>query len=133
MDLRRYLFKIFSASFFVVLSKTVGPEATFDKSLPQTSDTIRETTFAGQAIFAKLPPLKSEKCFLTVFNSEIAAPALVNSFIADVVFFNSALEAQAKAEPPPQIKVMSKSFSFKLFVNLIISCVAFIFCFDGRG
>ena len=60
-----------SAAAEVVGSGTVGPDAITDGSSPGTSEIISETTGAGAAAIASLPPLIADRCLRTVFISPI--------------------------------------------------------------
>lgn len=101
----------------MVLSGTVGPDAIVSNVSPTTSLNINDTTFAGYALLAKLPPFTWDKCFLIVLISCIDAPQPNNSW---VVFCKSdklipSIGAVNIAEPPPDIKKITKSSGFNPF------------------
>ena len=110
-----YFFRIANASSQVVGSGNVGPLAIIPGSSPGISEISKVTTFAGAQASARRPPLMSERCFLTQFISEMLAPLLSNlrlicCFSSSVIF----LAGKARrAEPPPEIRQITRSFSVR--------------------
>ncbi len=106
---------IFSASSRLVLSGTVGPDATKAGLSPGISETTSEKTFAGWAQAANLPPLMVERCFLTAFIAEIGAPDASNDLLTAIS--SSKVRPSGgdgnNAEPPPEMSATTRSSSVR--------------------
>ncbi|BAA29585.1 126aa long hypothetical protein [Pyrococcus horikoshii OT3] len=94
----------------------MGPEAMASRLSPTTSEII-STIPVPLIIFASLPPLTFDICFLTVFISCIFAPLFRRR---SVVSLRSSREIPSSgssnsAEPPPEIRMKTMSFSLALF------------------
>ena len=100
-----------SASWRVVGSPTVGPEAMTAGSSPGTSEIISATRRAGCAAAASLPPLIAERCFLTQFISSIEAPE--RSSALETACLSSRVSPGAgrasSDEPPPETSASTRS------------------------
>ena len=107
------------ASLKVVGSLTVGPEPITSSLSSITSESIKVTILpfpwvASRKAWANLPPLIWERCLRTQFNSLMEAEDAERS---EVTFCLSSRETPRlgkgiRAEPPPEIKAISKSPSF---------------------
>ena len=110
-----YLAMTASASWRVVASGTVGPEAMTERSSFGTSEIISATTRAGAAARAKRPPLMAERCLRTQFISEIVAPLFKSALLT--ACFSSSVTPSAgsamSAEPPPEISASTRSSSVR--------------------
>ncbi len=102
-----------SASSLVEGSGTVGPEAMIEGSSPGTSEIISATTLAGAAAAASLPPLMAERCFRTVFISEMVAPLLSSALFTACLSSSVSPSggSASSAEPPPEIRQSTRSSS----------------------
>ena len=96
---------------------------------------MRDTTVAGEAIRASLPPFTWDKCFLTVFNSSIEAPALRRSSVT--IFLSPRVMLSAgetnNAEAPPEMRQITRVSSSACFSILMISSVPFTPASSGTG
>ncbi len=63
-----------SASAYVEVSGTVGPDAMLSRGSPITSERTHDTTCAGYAAAASWPPLHADMCLRTVLSSWMVAP-----------------------------------------------------------
>ncbi len=105
--------RIASASSGVEASGSVGPEAISEASSPGTSEISQVSTRAGWAAAARRPPLIADKWRRTVLISPIGAPLLSSALL--MACFSARLTPGAgrviSAEPPPEIRVMTRSSS----------------------
>ena len=116
-------------------SCAVGPDAITSKGSPITSESIKLRTLEGYAVFAKSPPFTLDTCFRIQFISKIAAPDFSNILFRS---FKSSKEQPSgtsvkRADPPPEIKQISKSFFFAFFAIDIIISVPLIPFSSGTG
>ena len=130
-----YFSTIEKASSEVEASAQAGPEAMESGLSPRMSLKAMQYTFAGEQISANLPPFTPERCLRTVFISTISAP---HFSIWSVISRKSAnVRAPAgfsnKAEPPPETRKNTVSFSFRSEMASMIFSVPRIVFSSGRG
>ncbi len=111
-----YFSRIEIASLKVVLSGAVGPDAIVSKESPTTSERIRLIKVAGYDASASWPPFSPDKCFLTELISWIVAPHFRSDSVKFCLSFSVVPVAGRgiRADPPPEIRQIIRSFSFAL-------------------
>ncbi len=99
------------ASWRVLASAAVGPEAMTDRSSPGTSEITRLTTAAPPAASASLPPLIADRCLRTQLISRIVAPLFSNSRVSCCLSASVTGPAGSASsdDPPPDSRHSSRS------------------------
>jgi len=119
------LCKISQACKKVVGSGLVGPDAMVSSESPTTSDRIKVSAAAGDIQRVNPPPLTVSMCFRSVLISSILAPQTNSKRISACISCKviPGAGAENKADPPPEIKQITRSDFCKLLNKARICCV----------
>ncbi len=127
--------KMAKASAQVVSSGTVGPLAITPTSSPGTSLIANVTSVAGAQASPSRPPLMALRCLRTQFMSPIPAPLSSKAWFSCCLSakLSPAAGAVNRAEPPPDIKQMTKSPAWACSAIASMRCAAATPAASGTG
>ena len=128
-----YFSTMFIASWYVVSSMYVVPDAIDARSSFSTSD-ITKLTPLHFMFSTNFPPLIFDRCFLIQLNSWIVAPDFSSKSVTCTLSLSVISSGIANNdEPPPETRKIINSSLFLLWTNFITSFAAFTLVLSGFG